>query len=114
MSTKDWLPTIDISRYTAPQLPEDKEQLITEVQDACLRHGFLQVKGHGVPLKTQKAMLESCRNLFNLPKEEKLLMSLKKRTPRRGYEGSGDQLQKEHLLPDSKEVLDFSRCKMAK
>ncbi|KAE9373522.1 Clavaminate synthase-like protein [Stipitochalara longipes BDJ] len=103
MSSDDFVPTIDISRYTDPKSPEDKELLIAEVRDACLRHGFLQIKKHNVPLSTQHRMLESIGNLFNLPREKKLPLSLKKRIPRRGYEGPGDQLQREDLLPDSKE-----------
>ncbi|KAJ5692062.1 2OG-Fe(II) oxygenase [Penicillium macrosclerotiorum] len=98
-----FLPTIDISRYTVPKSPEDKSQLILDVRDACLRHGFLQIRNHGVPLSTQNAMLQSTRNLFHLPREQKIAMSLKKRTCHRGYEGSGDQLQHEDILPDSKE-----------
>ena len=102
-----FLPTIDISRYTAPKSLEDKQHLILEVRDACLRHGFLQIKNHGVPLNTQQRMLDSTRNLFLLPREAKLAMSLKKRVCRRGYEGPGDQLQHEDILPDSKEVGTF-------
>ena len=104
-----YLPTIDISRYTTPKSAEDRAQLIADVRSCCLQHGFLQIKNHGVPLKVQKQMIESCGKIFRLPREEKVALSLKKRTCRRGYEGPGDQLQHEDFLPDSKEVFISSK-----
>jgi len=105
MSTDDFtLGVIDLDPYLNPKSPEDKERVIAQVVDVCRRQGFFQVKNHGVPMRTQQGMIQSCRNLFNLPKEEKLGMSFLKSMNRRGYEGSGDSHREGDALPDSKEV----------
>ena len=105
MSTDDFsLESIDLSGYLNPKSPEQREQVIAQVVDVCRRQGFFQVKGHGVPLRTQQRMIQSCRNLFHLPKEEKLELSFLKNMARRGYEASGDSHREGDKLPDSKEV----------
>ena len=100
------IPTIDVSPYLRPhQDAIDREKVIAEVKQACSQYGFLQIKGHGVPLVTQQAMLQSCRSLFDLPQDEKDAISLKNNPARRGYERIGEQTLDAKALPDSKEVL---------
>ena len=98
------LPIIDLSGYTAPGSPENKEQVIAQVRDACRQYGFFQVKGHGVPLGAQEGLIQSLRNFFSMPKEEKVKLSFLNNPCRRGYEASGDSVREGDALPDSKEV----------
>jgi non-haem dioxygenase in morphine synthesis N-terminal len=107
MSTTDVkLPLVDLKGYLAGT-PEEKEKVIAEVRDACTQYGFFQVKGHGVPLRAQKGLLQSINTFFNLPKEEKLKLSFMENPSRRGYEASGMSLRDGDALPDSKEVGFF-------
>ena len=78
------IPTIDISSYLDPQASEEARQgVIQQVKDACSTYGFLQVKGHGVPVETQRSMLRCCKILFDLPDDEKEKLSLKNLASRR-------------------------------
>ena len=84
MAIKYEIPTIDISPYIDPNASsEARAQVIEDVKSACSYYGFLQVKGHGVPVEMQNGMLESSRILFDLPLEEKYTMSLKNNPARR-------------------------------
>ncbi|KAL9019147.1 MAG: hypothetical protein Q9185_003578 [Variospora sp. 1 TL-2023] len=97
------LPIIDLSGYINPKSPEDKERVIAEVRDACARYGFFQVKGHGVSLSSQEALIQGLSNFFSQPRDEKLKLSFLKNPCRHGYEGSGDSLRRGDAQPDSKE-----------
>jgi isopenicillin N synthase-like dioxygenase len=84
MTVGNAIPTIDISPYLDPGSDEEaKHNVIEEVESACSTYGFLQVKGHGVPIETQQAMLRCCKLLFDLPVEEKEALSLKNNPARR-------------------------------
>ncbi|KAK0614864.1 putative 2OG-Fe(II) oxygenase family oxidoreductase [Bombardia bombarda] len=104
-----YIPTIDLREYFEPQTPTSKEELVTKVRVACLEHGFFQVVGHGVPVESQRAVLEACKLFFDLPMEKKRAMSLHKFSWRRGYEGPGEQKandphkSRDEIMPDQKE-----------
>lgn len=53
------LSIINLSGYINPKSPVDKENVIAEVRYACKGYGFIQVKGHGLPLETQQGLLKS-------------------------------------------------------
>lgn len=98
------LPLIDLSGYINPTSEKDKEKVIAQVRDACEQYGFFQVKGHGVPLSLQNALLDSLDKLFSMPKEEKLKLSYLNNPSRRGYEASGMSMRDGDPMPDAKEV----------
>jgi len=98
------LPLIDLNGYLNPQSDAEKQRVIAEVRDACHKFGFFQVKGHGIPLATQKTFLNSLPNFFNLPREEKRKLLFLQSPGRRGYEASGDTMRDGDALPDAKEV----------
>lgn len=106
MSSSDGfnLNIIDLHPYLNPKSQGDKEKVVAEVFNACKQQGFFLLKGHGISMKTQEGMVQACRNLFNLPKEEKQEMSMFKTVARRGYEASGDTHREGDKLPDAKEV----------
>lgn len=84
MAITKTIPAIDISPYLDPTSSEEaKQHVIKQVENACSTYGFLQVKGHGVPVETQRGMIEACKVLFNLPSEQKDKLSLKNNNARR-------------------------------
>lgn len=99
------LPIIDFTPYLSPTgTSEEKQAVITQVREACHEFGFFQVKGHGVPLESQRALISSIDGLFGMPKEDKMKLSFLNNPSRRGYEASGMSMRKGDALPDSKEV----------
>ena len=87
MTVAHAIPTIDISPYLKPDSDEEaKQTVIKEVKNACSTYGFLQVKGHGVPIESQGAMLRCCKALFDLPIKDKEALSLKNNPARRSAE----------------------------
>jgi isopenicillin N synthase-like dioxygenase len=104
MATGFELPIIDLDPYLNPTSLDDKQQVIAQVRDACRKYGFFGVRNHGVPMRSQVALIDSIRNVMSLPKEEKMAMSFLKNVSRRGYEGSGDSMRDGDALPDAKEV----------
>lgn len=106
------LPLVDLSEYINPSSEEEKQRVIAELCDACHKFGFVQVKGHGIPLEVQREFLKSLPNLFRLPREEKMKYSFLKSSGRRGYEASGDSMRDGDRLHDAKEVC--LRCSTAR
>ena len=105
MATIHTVPAIDLGAYLDRNASaEAKAHVVDEVKAACTRYGFLQVKGHGVPLQLQRDVIEAARTLFALPQEQKDALSLKNSVSRRGYERIGEQTLDKQMLPDQKEV----------
>lgn len=102
----DYIPSIDLGGYFEPTSPTSKDEVIAKVRAACLEHGFFQIVGHGVPVDIQRRMLACCKTFFDMPKEEKTALSLRKFSWRRGYEYN-EQKSSEDVLPDMKEVSEI-------
>jgi isopenicillin N synthase-like dioxygenase len=84
MAIAKTIPDIDISPYLDSASSEEaRQEVIHQVKSACSTYGFLQVKGHGVPIDTQRRMLQCCKVLFDLPTEQKQALSLKNNAARR-------------------------------
>jgi isopenicillin N synthase-like dioxygenase len=99
------LPLIDISPYLKQgATEEDRKKVIAKVRDACVKYGFFQLIGHGIPIQLQREFLVALDTLFSLSKEEKLSLSFLNSPCRRGYEASGMTLRDGDAMPDSKEV----------
>lgn len=98
------LPIIDLSGYLSPKSPDDRQNVIEQIRDACRDFGFFQLKGHGIPISLQKELLKSLGTLFSMPKEEKMKLSYLENPCRRGYEASGMSMREGDAMPDSKEV----------
>jgi isopenicillin N synthase-like dioxygenase len=78
------VPLIDVSSYLVEDASQEaRASVIDQVKRACEDFGFLQVKGHGVPVATQRGMLDSCKTLFALPQQKKDDLSLKNNPARR-------------------------------
>lgn len=85
------IPTINVREYFGPSSPASKDEAVKQIRDACLRHGFFQLVGHGVPLEVQQGMLRGNKKFFDFPLEQKRGLSLYKNSWRRGYEALGEQ-----------------------
>lgn len=84
MTVKHEIPTIDISSYLKQDATvKDRGEVIDAVRLACADYGFIQIRGHGVPVETQRKMLHCCKTLFDLPTEDKDELSLKNNPARR-------------------------------
>ena len=104
------VPIVDISPYVDPEASsEARAKVIEEVKSACSHYGFLQIKGHGVPLESQRSMFQCSKALFDLPQEQKNAMSLKNNAAKRGYERIGEQTLDSKALPDCKEGFYIGR-----
>ena len=102
------IPTIDIAPYLNPTATaEAQAHIVAQVKAACIEYGFLQVRGHGVPLEVQRQILQCCKTFFVLPVEEKEALSLKNSPSRHGYERMKEQVLDKNALPDDKEVNTF-------
>ncbi|KXL41871.1 MAG: hypothetical protein FE78DRAFT_94311 [Acidomyces sp. 'richmondensis'] len=78
------VPIVDIGPYSHPDSsPTTKRHVIDEVRKACAEFGFIQIKGHGVPVGVQQRILDSCKALFDLTQDQKDALSLKNNVARR-------------------------------
>ncbi|MBA0667380.1 hypothetical protein Goklo_000479, partial [Gossypium klotzschianum] len=68
--TKEPIPTIDFSLLTSSH-PGQRSKTIRELGKACRNWGFFMVTNHGVPERMMKAIIEVCREFFELSEEEK-------------------------------------------
>ncbi|KAH1030983.1 hypothetical protein J1N35_043157 [Gossypium stocksii] len=68
--TKEPIPTIDFSLLTSSH-PDQMSKTIRELGKACRDCGFFMVTNHGVPERMMKAIIEVCREFFELPEKEK-------------------------------------------
>ncbi|TYH33426.1 hypothetical protein ES332_D13G058200v1 [Gossypium tomentosum] len=73
--TKEPIPTIDFS-LLASSHPDERSETIREFGKACRDWGFFMVTNHGVPERMMKAIIEACREFFELPEEEKRGISI--------------------------------------
>lgn len=93
------IPVIDLSRLNDP---EDIQNVISEIGDACETWGFFQVINHGVPCKARKRVEETVKIFFDLPMEEKIKVKRDAVNPTGYHDG-------EHTknVRDWKEVFDI-------
>ncbi|KAF2772975.1 putative 2OG-Fe(II) oxygenase family oxidoreductase [Teratosphaeria nubilosa] len=98
------IPIIYLRPYLNPSAtPAEQAKVIEQVAHACCTYGFLQIKGHGIPLESQRAVIEASKALYDLPQDQKDSLSLKKSPARRGYERLGEQALDNDALADVKE-----------
>lgn len=73
------LPIIDISPFLSPTSSESaKNETAQSLYAACHEVGFFYLTGHGIPEKTQQAVLDAAREFFlNASEEEKAMITRK-------------------------------------
>ncbi|PSS02798.1 Protein DMR6-LIKE OXYGENASE 1 like [Actinidia chinensis var. chinensis] len=65
------LPIIDFSLLTSRD-PHQRSTVIQELNKVCQDWGFFMLVNHGVPESLMKAVVDVCKEFFNLPMEEKM------------------------------------------
>jgi isopenicillin N synthase-like dioxygenase len=99
------VPVIDIS----PFLEGDKDDVVTQVRDACEGVGFFTIVGHGVAPEIIADLRASARAFFARPAAEKNAVHHADPSLPRGYRAIGDEGlaygSGEETPPDLKEVF---------
>jgi isopenicillin N synthase-like dioxygenase len=81
----DQIPVINLSGLSSESLV-DRLEVARKVRDACIQVGFFYVKNHGIPEEVIGNAFDASRNLFGLPKEEKMEIHISKNESFKGYE----------------------------
>jgi isopenicillin N synthase-like dioxygenase len=101
---RDALPVIDIAPLRAPGDEDARRRVAERIGEACRRHGFFYIAGHGIDPALQVALRASSRTFFAQPIEEKLRIAMAHGGRAwRGYFPVGAELTSG--LPDLKEGL---------
>lgn len=64
------------------------QQAATDIREACLNHGFFQVRGHGVDLRLIQSAYDHMDSFFKLPASTKLRAKLRPPENMWGYSGA--------------------------
>lgn len=97
------VPTIDIAPFLAnPNCPA-AERIVSHVRSACVRAGFFQITGHGVPRALQTSVLDAAAAFFTLPLNKQKL-DASTTIGHKGYDVLATQSYEAGVLPDLKEV----------
>lgn len=104
-----FVPSIDISPFLNDANSSAARQVVNAVRDACLKTGFFQVTGHGMPRIIQDNLFEACQKFFTLPMNDKEKLDARYQTGRRGYDMLQSQTYDSEIPPDLKEVRPSSR-----
>ncbi|KAF1980832.1 2og-Fe oxygenase family protein [Aulographum hederae CBS 113979] len=105
---------IDISPFTDPKSSNNaalRADVVKQVKQSCLTHGFFQILGHGVPSDLISSVFSLSKRFFSLPIEDKNTVSLTKAVPKgnsnRGFEIIGAQTLEKGTQPDLKEGFNI-------
>ncbi len=65
------VPVIDISPYVLGGSPQEQARVAAEIDNACSRVGFIQIRGHGIPAEVAGGLAGAMDDFFALPMEAK-------------------------------------------
>lgn len=99
------VPTINIAPYLENPSGADADQIIREIQTACVSTGFFQITGHGISKSLQESIFQAAHAFFALEYEEKKKLDATKHVGNRGYDVLASQSYEEGVMPDLKEVF---------
>ncbi|KAI0322083.1 2OG-Fe-II oxygenase [Amylostereum chailletii] len=71
------IPIIDLANISTDD-PHVRRKLAEEVRNACINVGFLYVKNHGIPEETINDALDTMKEFFSLPTEDKAALDITK------------------------------------
>jgi isopenicillin N synthase-like dioxygenase len=98
------LPDLDIGHFLAAPRSAAGEAFVAALRDACHGPGFCYVRGHGVPVALDEAIMSTAREFFALPERDKRALAIARSPHFRGYTALGDERTKG--LADWREQLD--------
>lgn len=106
----EFVPSVDISPFLQDPSSLSASRVVDTVRRACLKTGFFQITGHGLPSAIQEDLFEASRKFFALPISEKDKLDARTQIGRRGYDVLASQTYHEDAPPDLKEVSSASVC----
>ncbi|KAJ2076436.1 hypothetical protein H4R24_005700, partial [Coemansia sp. RSA 988] len=95
------IPVLDLST-----LETNRQQLLSDLQDALINVGFFYVKGHGVNHKLLDELSSQTVKFFDLPLDEKLKVDKIHSPTFLGYSTQGNEITKGSK--DNREQFDFA------
>ena len=112
------IPTLDITRFTAPSSAADREAFVAELGAAYREWGFAGIRNHGIPQDGIDAAYEAFKRFFALPEEVKRQYHVPGGGGARGYTPFGVETAKGAKHFDLKEfwhigreIPDDSKCR---
>ena len=90
--SQDQIPTVDISSFTSSSSSAEKQSTAKEFAEKCSQSGCLRITGHGIPLDMIQRAFATCKQLYDLPYEDKMKAPHPPTPlPHRGYSGVGGE-----------------------
>ncbi|KAG0223935.1 hypothetical protein BGW41_005285 [Actinomortierella wolfii] len=87
------------------ECPETRHQFLVDMRDSLRTIGTFYIKDHGVPQELTRGAMETIRDYFNLPLEEKKKMHIVNSRHFRGYKLMGEEFTNNEM--DHREQLQF-------
>ncbi|KAI9714702.1 MAG: hypothetical protein M1828_001131 [Chrysothrix sp. TS-e1954] len=106
-NNRTFVPNIDISPFLHDPQSSAASKVTEAVRQACLKTGFFQITGHGMPKELQNGLFEAAQNFFALPMEQKAKLDARDQLGRRGYDMLEAETFESGVLPDLKEARRF-------
>jgi isopenicillin N synthase-like dioxygenase len=103
------IPTLDISRFTHPASPADRDAFVAELGAAYREWGFAGIRGHGIPQARIDAAYDAFRRFFALPDAVKRRYHVAGGGGARGYTPFMVETAKDSQYPDLKEFWHIGR-----
>lgn len=103
------IPTLDITRFTAPSSAADREAFVAELGAAYREWGFAGIRNHGIPQDGIDAAYEAFKRFFALPEEVKRQYHVPGGGGARGYTPFGVETAKGAKHFDLKEFWHIGR-----
>lgn len=83
--------------------PAKKQAVVDQIRESCLYNGFFQIQGHTVDAALQSGVMTESKRFFELPADDKQLVSKTLNSWNRGYEVLGSQILEQGTNPELKE-----------
>ena len=103
------IPTLDITRFTAPASSADREAFIAELGAAYREWGFAGIRNHGIPQADIDAAYDVFKRFFALPEAVKMKYHVPGGGGARGYTPFGVETAKGARHFDLKEFWHIGR-----
>ena len=103
------IPTLDITRFTAPASSADREAFIAELGAAYREWGFAGIRNHGIPQADIDAAYDVFKRFFALPEAVKMKYHVPGGGGARGYTPFGVETAKGAQHFDLKEFWHIGR-----
>ena len=98
------IPVLDLAPLRTGD-PAARQALAVQLREACSTYGFFYITGHAVPPALLADVFAQLRQLFALPRADKLAIARTHPLVERGWEPLGSQVLEPGARPDLKEAF---------